>query len=86
METVKDCHYPWTWMMVTSDGAARPCCFATGDLGNLHAQPVEEIWNGPMAVELRQFVLQNRVHKICGNAACKFVQNMDKATGANGKG
>ena len=35
-ETVKDCDYPWTWMMVTADGAVKPCCFASLPLGNLH--------------------------------------------------
>ena len=76
METVKDCHYPWTWLMVTSDGNVRPCCFATGILGNLEEQSMEEIWNGPIAVALREHVLQDRIHPVCSRAVCKFVQNM----------
>lgn len=86
METVKDCHYPWTWMMVTSDGTVRPCCFATGNLGNLQTRPVDEIWNGPIAIALRQSVLQDRVHKICEGAACKFVQNMGRVKTVEGQG
>lgn len=74
-ETVKDCHYPWTWMMVTADGAVKPCCFAPGQLGNLHDSSVEEIWNGPVVVELRGFIKADRIHPTCANAPCKFVQN-----------
>jgi MoaA/NifB/PqqE/SkfB family radical SAM enzyme len=85
METVKDCHYPWTWMMVTSDGRARPCCFSTGSLGDLHTQEPEQIWNGKIAIELREYVLQDRIHPICANAACKFVQNMAKPDRAERK-
>jgi radical SAM protein with 4Fe4S-binding SPASM domain len=79
METVKDCHYPWTWMMVTADGNVRPCCFASGSLGNLNSASAEDIWNGSVAVELRKFIVKNKVHKICVNAPCKFVQNMKLA-------
>lgn len=78
-ETVKDCHYPWTWMMVTADGAVKPCCFATGTLGNLHDQPIERIWNGTVAIELRTYVKANRVHRVCANAPCKYVRNMQGA-------
>ncbi|WP_190303169.1 MULTISPECIES: SPASM domain-containing protein [Methylomonas] len=74
--TVKDCHYPWTWMMVTANGAIRPCCFAQGELGNLNKASAEEIWNGKVAMELRQAIKSNKIHSVCRNAPCKFVQNM----------
>lgn len=78
-ETVKDCHYPWTWMMVTADGAVKPCCFASGFLGNLHEASAEEIWNGATAVELRRFIKEDCVHPVCAKAPCKYVQNMRAA-------
>jgi MoaA/NifB/PqqE/SkfB family radical SAM enzyme len=74
-ETPRDCHYPWTWMMVASDGGVKPCCYATGELGNLGEASPDAIWNGPTAIELRSFILQDRVHPVCENAPCKFVQN-----------
>lgn len=73
-ETVKDCHYPWTWMLVTADGEAKPCCFAPGHLGNLYESSVEGIWNGPEAIELRSYIKTDRIHPICAGAPCKFVQ------------
>lgn len=75
-ETVKDCDYPWTWMMVTADGGVKPCCFASLPLGNLHDSTVENVWNGPAAIELRSFIKADKIHPICANAPCKFVQNM----------
>ena len=78
-ETVKDCHYPWTWMMVTADGAVKPCCFAPGTLGNLSQASPESIWNGPTAVELRSFIRDDRIHPVCAGAPCKFVENMATA-------
>jgi MoaA/NifB/PqqE/SkfB family radical SAM enzyme len=75
-ETVKDCNYPWTWIVVTADGMVKPCCYAPGQLGNLNVASPEDVWNGPDAVELRHFIIANKVHPICKGAACKFVQNM----------
>ena len=77
-ETVKDCHYPGTWMMVTADGKVTPCCFAQQPLGNLNDAAVDAIWNGPVAMELRQYIVSDRIHPICAGAPCKFVQNMAK--------
>ena len=75
-ETVKDCDYPWTWMMVTADGAVKPCCFASLPLGNLHESSVEDVWNGATAIELRSFIKADKILPVCANAPCKFVQNM----------
>lgn len=89
MKTVKDCNYPWTWLMVTSDGNCKPCCFAPGSLGNLNDQSADEIWNGEIAIELRTFIKEDRLHPICNNAPCVYVQNMPNQvsdfTGSSGK-
>lgn len=75
-ETVKDCRFPWLWMMVTSDGQARPCCHATGNIGNVNEASIDEIWNGEKIVTTRESILRNEIPAICTAAACKFVQNM----------
>jgi hypothetical protein len=75
-QTVKDCHFPWTWMMVSADGNVRPCCLAPGTLGNIHEASPEEVWNGELAQELRAAMVANQVHPVCAGAACQFVQNM----------
>lgn len=76
VETVKDCHYPWTWMMVTSDGEVKPCCFSSESLGNLNDKSIDQIWNGPTAIALRKCIKGNKIHELCAAAPCKFVQNM----------
>lgn len=75
-ESVRDCHYPWTWMVVTADGGVMPCCFTSGQLGNLYEASADEIWNGDIARELRKSIVSGNIHPICADAPCKFVQNM----------
>jgi hypothetical protein len=65
-------------MFVLADGLVMPCCYAQRELGNLKDASLEEIWNGPVAVELRAFIKRNEVHPVCDGAICKFVQNMKK--------
>jgi radical SAM protein with 4Fe4S-binding SPASM domain len=74
-ETIKDCSYPWTWMMVAADGDVKPCCYSARSMGNLHEATVDEVWNGPLAIELRRFIKEGKIHPICEDAACKYVQN-----------
>jgi len=76
IETVKDCTYPWTWMNVLADGSVKPCCFCRGNLGNLRNASADEIWNGAIAIELRTFIKADRIHPMCENAPCTYVQNM----------
>lgn len=78
METTKDCHHPWTWMMVSADANVRPCCWAPGILGNLHQASPEAIWNGELAQELRKTILADQIHPICANSPCAYVQNSSK--------
>ena len=77
METVKDCSYPWTWMMVTADGAVKPCCFSSMPMGNLNDSSAEDVWNGSAAIELRRYIKADKIHPICANAPCKYVQNTE---------
>lgn len=63
-------------MMVTADGAVKPCCFALLPLGNLHEASAANIWNGAVAIELRRSIKANTIHPVCAGAPCKFIQNM----------
>jgi radical SAM protein with 4Fe4S-binding SPASM domain len=81
-DTVKDCRFPWEWAVITTDGDVRPCCHATGAVGNLNDTGFAELWNGKEMQELRRDVTANRINRLCHNAACRFVQNMPRpATG-----
>ncbi len=75
--SVKDCPHPWDWLMITTDGLVKPCCFSFLPVGNLNHSSLEEIWNGFVMQELRLYVLNDRIHPVCRGAHCKFVQSMD---------
>lgn len=62
-------------MMVTSDGSVKPCCYAARSVGNLNVQTPEDVWNGPIMQELRSYIKQDRLHRICEGSPCKFVVN-----------
>lgn len=59
------CMRPWSLMYITANGNALPCCiapFAVPEyesilLGNVFAQPLADVWNGPRYQELRSAVL-----------------------------
>jgi Fe-coproporphyrin III synthase len=63
-ETV--CNAPWVSSVVEADGTVRPCFFHK-PLGNIHAQPLEEILNSPEAVAFRRDldVTTNPICKAC---------------------
>jgi hypothetical protein len=71
--SVRDCNYPWTWLMVTSDGAVQPCCFG-GVIDRLDGRSAEDVWNGKRFQKLRLAVSRNEIHPVCKGRPCKFVQ------------
>jgi len=84
VETVRDCRAPWEWALVSTDGDVRPCCFASGTVGNLNDAAFEEIWNGAEIQALRGDLLAGVVNRICRGAACKYVKNSTPAEAARG--
>jgi radical SAM protein with 4Fe4S-binding SPASM domain len=64
------CKLMWKSMVVAWDGKVVPCCFdydAKMVMGDLTTQTVEEIWNGPAYVALRQAELEGRNNSaLCG--------------------
>jgi MoaA/NifB/PqqE/SkfB family radical SAM enzyme len=75
VETVRDCRAPWEWALIATDGDVRPCCYATGTIGNLNDRPFAEIWNGADMRSLRRDLTAGKVNYVCRNAACKYVKN-----------
>lgn len=77
--TTRDCRNPWRWLMVTSNGAARPCCYAPGNVGNLERESAAEIWNGAPMQRLRRDLLADKVPSACRGAACDYVKNSSQS-------
>lgn len=65
------CDYPWTSLMVDTNGDARPCCWAAMRYGNLANQSFDEVWNGPAARALRENFLKGVVPAACHNKHCR---------------
>lgn len=61
------CYMAASYLKVVADGRAQPCCAAGDDLwlGNLKQKPLEEIWNGDAARELRQGLYDGTPPKVC---------------------
>jgi len=59
------CFYLWSSVVVLWDGRVVPCCFdfnAVSTMGDLNAQTLHEIWNGPQYVALRELELAQKNH------------------------
>jgi len=79
---IQDCSYPWLWLVIDSQGFARPCCHASANVGNVNEQSIEEIWNGDLLIRLRGAIHDGHIDPICRHAACPFVRDTEAALGA----
>lgn len=75
---IKDCPYPWQWVVILSSGYVGPCCWYNGNIGCINLQSFDSIWNGNVMKELREDILNNRCNRGCANSACRYVKQMKK--------
>jgi len=68
---IEKCHYPWYFLLIDTDGEARPCCWAAISWGNLNRSSLDEVWNSPAAIQMREHFLQNHIPKGCQNKSCR---------------
>lgn len=71
---VRNCLYPWHWLIVTHEGDVLPCGHGSKPVGSLRTQSAAAIWNGPVMQELRAALLQGRVHRVCESTDCPYQQ------------
>lgn len=71
----KQCHWPWSGMVINWDGGINPCCIIDdpkSDFGNVKIGSIEQIWNSPEYISSRsEFGDQKEITKktICN--VCK---------------
>lgn len=65
------CHYPWYFLLIDTDGDARPCCWAAQSFGNLNRLSIDEVWNGTHATTMRANFLANHIPKSCQEKHCR---------------
>ena len=72
---IKQCHWPWFEAFVHVNGDVKPCCYATGRVGNLSEEPLQDIWLGAAMEEVRDYVEKNEIHPVCSGAPCAYIRD-----------
>jgi MoaA/NifB/PqqE/SkfB family radical SAM enzyme len=62
------CNAPWVSAVVEADGQVKPCFFHP-PMGNIHAQPLDEVLNSPEAIAFRHD-LDVKTNPICKTCVC----------------
>jgi MoaA/NifB/PqqE/SkfB family radical SAM enzyme len=68
---VEKCRYPWSSLLIDTDGDSRPCCWAGQSYGNMNKRTWEEIWNGAEVREIRRQFLADTVPPGCRKKHCR---------------
>lgn len=68
---VEKCRFPWSSLLIDTDGDCRPCCWAGSSYGNLNERGFEGIWNGPLIQDMRRDFLNNHVPEGCRKKHCR---------------
>jgi MoaA/NifB/PqqE/SkfB family radical SAM enzyme len=71
---ISDCRHPWDNLQILTTGDVRVCCWSNKPVGNLNKNSLDEIWNGDEMKILRESVENDKVHDLCKNAACPYIQ------------
>lgn len=59
------CSAPWNSLYIETTGVVKPCCASKVPYGNIHEQPIDEIINGPIHLEVKRSLLEGRPHRHC---------------------
>lgn len=68
---VEKCALPWHNLLIDTDGDVRPCCWAGVSWGNLNRMELDDVWNGPQALGMRQAFLKNIIPHSCRGRHCR---------------
>ncbi|MCG6114933.1 MAG: SPASM domain-containing protein [Mesorhizobium sp.] len=72
---IKQCHWPWFEAFVHVNGDVKPCCYATGRVGTLSEESLQDIWLGAAMEEVRDYVANNAIHPVCSGASCAYIRD-----------
>ncbi len=75
-QKIKQCHWPWSGIVVNWDGSTNPCCIIDdpkSDFGNVKGSSIEKIWNSSEYISSRsefgdkKEITKNTICNICKN-------------------
>ena len=71
------CSKPFTWFEVSGTGDVYLCCPSWLDtsIGNLGSHSVQDVWNGPVAQDIRRSILDGSF-SYCNAARCPYLQSV----------
>jgi MoaA/NifB/PqqE/SkfB family radical SAM enzyme len=64
------CTNPWWWAYIDENGYMWPCCWAKVHFGNLQQQPFMDVWNSPVAQDMRRRFLADDLPPYCRGQLC----------------
>jgi hypothetical protein len=69
------CSLPHTKLIINAEGSVSQCCLQKTQLGSiLGDKTILDLWNSPLAKEIRQTTTNGRLHKVCTSwNACPFI-------------
>lgn len=73
--SVNDCRCPWTWLYVSEDGKAKPCCYGNYFVGNIVDRGPEAVWHGEILNSIRSDIANGRIGEYCAGAGCRYVRD-----------
>jgi len=59
------CTFPFNTIFLGADSNVQTCCSARSPLGNLNNDSIESIIHGPVAQEVREYILKEKQHPQC---------------------
>lgn len=67
------CNYPFQRLKIDPEGNCAFCCFQRRkSLGNILESSLEEVWNNPIAKQIRKETLEGKLHTSCAIESCPF--------------
>lgn len=76
------CSFPFTTIFLGADGDVKPCCSAVDSFGNINNQDINDILNGPIATEVREYIVNDKWHPLCNQ--CQRLEKMGARTERTG--
>ena len=69
------CSLPYTKLLINAKGSVSMCCHQLKQIGQLDEDTdIMEIWNGPLAKEIRSAVSDQKIHPVCSSwNTCPFL-------------
>ena len=72
----KQCHWPWSGIVINWDGGVNPCCIIDdpkSDFANINNKTIKEVWNSDEYISSRsefgdgKEIIKNTICNICKN-------------------